>query len=74
MLLPLEDLQTDSALGYTGFEGQIYANPSRSLYNALGMVSNMKHAADGEIKKSYAAQSSMPFIVVRSLAARRHSS
>jgi hypothetical protein len=42
--LPTED---------TEFQGDIYANPDRKLYDALGMVSNLQATPKGEEKRSY---------------------
>ncbi|KAI0321204.1 AhpC/TSA antioxidant enzyme-domain-containing protein [Amylostereum chailletii] len=36
-----------------GFTGEIYANPDRSLYRALGMVESLARAPAGEEKRSY---------------------
>lgn len=38
----------------TGFQGSIYADPSRKLYNVLGMdIENLKVTPAGEQKRSY---------------------
>ncbi|VDB89113.1 unnamed protein product [Peniophora sp. CBMAI 1063] len=41
----------------TGFEGNVYANPDRSLYSAFGMVENLKQTPSGQPKASYITQS-----------------
>jgi len=35
------------------FKGEIYANPDRKLYDALGMISNLQTTPKGEEKRSY---------------------
>ncbi|KAH9973377.1 AhpC/TSA antioxidant enzyme-domain-containing protein [Lactifluus volemus] len=37
----------------TEFQGDIYANPDRKLYDVLGMVSNLQATPKGEEKRSY---------------------
>jgi hypothetical protein len=37
----------------TEFQGEIYANPDRKLYDNLGMISNLQTASKGEEKRSY---------------------
>ncbi|KAI0726835.1 AhpC/TSA antioxidant enzyme-domain-containing protein [Fomitopsis betulina] len=37
----------------TGFIGDVYANPSRSLYKALGLVENLQKTPAGQNKRSY---------------------
>ncbi|KAI0245750.1 hypothetical protein BJV78DRAFT_1260510 [Lactifluus subvellereus] len=37
----------------TEFEGEIYANPDRTLYDILGMISNLQVTPKGEEKRSY---------------------
>lgn len=37
----------------TGFKGDVYANPSRSLYKALGLVENLQKTPAGQNKRSY---------------------
>ncbi|KZV70266.1 hypothetical protein PENSPDRAFT_675767 [Peniophora sp. CONT] len=41
----------------TGFEGDVFANPDRTLYRALGMVENLKQTPSGQPKASYITQS-----------------
>jgi hypothetical protein len=37
----------------TEFQGEIYANPDRKLYDNLGMISNLELTTKGEEKRSY---------------------
>lgn len=37
----------------TGFEGEIYANPDRKLYDSLGLISNLQTTPKGEERRSY---------------------
>jgi hypothetical protein len=37
----------------TKFQGEIYANPDRKLYDNLGMISNLQLTTGGEEKRSY---------------------
>ncbi|EPS97807.1 hypothetical protein FOMPIDRAFT_1127810 [Fomitopsis schrenkii] len=37
----------------TGFKGEVYADPSRSLYKALGLVENVQTTPAGKNKRSY---------------------
>ncbi|KAN0107714.1 AhpC/TSA antioxidant enzyme domain containing protein [Russula decolorans] len=37
----------------TGFQGEIYANPDRKLYDNLGLISNLQVTTKGEEKRSY---------------------
>lgn len=37
----------------TEFQGEIYANPDRKLYDNLGMISNLQLTPKGEEKRSY---------------------
>ena len=37
----------------TGFQGEIYANPDRKLYDNLGMIANLQSTTKGEEKRSY---------------------
>ncbi|KAJ3479110.1 hypothetical protein NLI96_g9292 [Meripilus lineatus] len=39
----------------TGFKGQIYANPSRELYQILRLTENLNLTPEGQEKKSYLA-------------------
>jgi len=41
----------------TGFEGDIYANPDRKLYDTLGLVSNLQATPKGEERRSYLTRS-----------------
>lgn len=37
----------------TEFQGEIYANPDRKLYDNLGMISNLEMTSKSEEKRSY---------------------
>jgi hypothetical protein len=37
----------------TEFQGEIYANPDRKLYDNLGMISSLQLTTKGEEKRSY---------------------
>ena len=37
----------------TEFQGEIYANPDRKLYDNLGMIPNLQLTTKGEEKRSY---------------------
>lgn len=39
--------------GDTEFQGEIYANPDRKLYDNLGMISNLQSTTKDEEKRSY---------------------
>ena len=41
----------------TDFNGEIYANPDRKLYDSLGMISNLQTTPKGEEKRSYLKRS-----------------
>ena len=41
----------------TDFNGEIYANPDRKLYDSLGMISNLQTTPKGEEKRSYLRRS-----------------
>ena len=43
--------------GDSEFKGDVYANPDRKLYDALGMVSNLHTTPKGEEKRSYLKRS-----------------
>lgn len=37
----------------TEFQGELYADPLREIYHALGLVESLKMAPSGEPRKSY---------------------
>jgi len=41
----------------TGFSGGMYADPSRALYRALGLIQNLDRTPAGKDKRSYLSQS-----------------
>lgn len=44
-------------LDVTNFKGEMYADPDRALYHALGMtIENLKQTPSGEKKRSYLTQ------------------
>ncbi|KAF8486666.1 AhpC/TSA antioxidant enzyme-domain-containing protein [Russula emetica] len=49
---PIENYKKD-----TEFQGEIYANPDRKLYDNLGMISNLQLTTKGEEKRSYLKRS-----------------
>ena len=37
----------------TGFSGDVYADPSRDLYQAFGLIENLKGTPTGQSRRSY---------------------